>query len=62
MGVPLGFLLRRCLATHRTRCERYALEGSFSGALLRGEKNIKKVGKDDNDKRFNHKDKNKAKR
>ncbi|EMO7880542.1 hypothetical protein WDS03_001499 [Campylobacter upsaliensis] len=64
MGKPLGFLLQRTAfrnSSHEVRP--LSLEKvTFSGALLRGEKNIKKVGKDDNDKRFNHKDKNKAKR
>ncbi|EGP8041804.1 hypothetical protein I0O17_001357 [Campylobacter upsaliensis] len=39
-GLGFRFLLRRCLATHRTGCERYALE-----AILRRICFAVKVGK-----------------
>ncbi|EAH9843919.1 hypothetical protein EZU46_04305 [Campylobacter upsaliensis] len=36
-GEAFRFLLRRCLATHRTGCERYRLRSYFKANLLRGE-------------------------
>ncbi|EAJ4505099.1 hypothetical protein C4E95_01720 [Campylobacter upsaliensis] len=40
-GLGFRFLLRRCLATHRTGCERYRLRSYFKANLLR----LMKVGK-----------------